>query len=36
MNGFHVAAGVGPKLEALGAIVPQSLAIFLAEPHTRQ
>jgi hypothetical protein len=36
MNGFHVAAGVGPKPEVLGAIVTQSFTTFIAEPHTRQ
>jgi hypothetical protein len=36
MNGFHVAAGVGPKPEALATIVTQSLTIFTAEPHTMQ
>jgi hypothetical protein len=35
MNGFHIAAGVGPKSEALGAIVTQPLTLFSAEPHTK-
>jgi hypothetical protein len=34
MNGFHVAAGVSPKLEALGDFVTQPLTLFIAEPHT--
>jgi hypothetical protein len=35
MNGFRVAADVGPKREALGAIVTQSFTLFTAEPHTK-
>ena len=35
MNGFHVAADVDPKLEALGAIVTQPFTLFSAEPHTK-
>jgi len=33
MNGFHVAADVGPKPETLGAIVTQSFTVFTAESH---
>jgi hypothetical protein len=35
MNGFHVAADVGPKPEALGALVEQPFTLFTAEPHTK-
>jgi len=35
MNGFHVAAGVDPKPEALGAIATQPLTLFAAETHTK-
>jgi len=36
MNGFHGAADVGPKAEALGIIVTQSFTRFAAEPHTKK
>ena len=36
MNGFRLAAGVGPKLEAAGAIVTQPLILFPAETHTKK
>ena len=35
MNGFNMAAGVGPKPSALGAIATQPLILFSAEPHTK-
>jgi hypothetical protein len=35
MNGFDVSAGVGPKPEALGAIVTQPVTLFSAEPRTK-
>jgi len=35
MNGFHVAADVGPMPEALGALVTQAFTLFTAEPHTK-
>jgi hypothetical protein len=35
MNGFHLAADVGPKPEALGALVTQPLTLITEEPHTK-
>jgi hypothetical protein len=35
MNGFHGAANVSPKPEALGAMVTQSFTLFTAKPHTK-
>jgi hypothetical protein len=34
MNGFHVAAYVGPKPEALGTIATLPLTLVSAEQHT--
>jgi hypothetical protein len=36
MNGFHVAADVGPKAEVLGAIATQPLTLFTAETHGKE
>ncbi len=36
MNGLKVSAGVGPKLETLGAIVTQPLTLNSAEAHTKE
>jgi hypothetical protein len=36
MNGFHVAGDVGPKPEALGAIVTQPFTLHLAETHAKE
>jgi hypothetical protein len=35
MIDFHVAVGVGPKPEALGAIGTQAFTLFTAEPRTK-
>jgi hypothetical protein len=35
MNACHVSADVGPKPEALGALVTQAFTVFTAEPHTK-
>jgi hypothetical protein len=36
MNGFHLASGAGPKLEALGAVVTQPLNVHPAETHNKR
>jgi hypothetical protein len=35
MNDFHVAARVGPKLEAPAAIMTRSFTLYPAETHTK-
>jgi len=36
MNGFNVAAYVGPKPEALGAVLTQPLTPRTAETHSKE
>ena len=35
MNGFQVAADVGPMPEALGVLVTQAFTLFAAKPHAK-